>query len=187
MTRGAATAARRLAHALLEGVDPHAEAPAAIRAALARVRKFLVDDPGARTFLAHPRVDRDAKERLLAVVVSDARDEGRVARLVRLLSSRGRLDLVPSIEENYIAQWNERRGVLAGEIVSPAPLDGAQVERVRAALSRVAGLTVELAARVDPSVVGGVLVRLQGRTLDGTARGRLQMLRARLHQAALVQ
>jgi F-type H+-transporting ATPase subunit delta len=69
-----------------------------------------------------------------------------------------------------------RRGVVAAQAVSAEPLSDGQ----RQALALALGGNVDLRARVDPAVLGGVLLRIGGLTFDGTVRARLAALRRRL-------
>ena len=69
------------------------------------------------------------------------------------------------------------------EAVSAVPLTEAQREALRDKLSAKLGKTILLENRIDPSVLGGVKLRYQGRELDGTAAGRLSSLRRALTQA----
>jgi F-type H+-transporting ATPase subunit delta len=64
--------------------------------------------------------------------------------------------------------------------VSAAPLEPEQLTALSSALGVALGAPVDLRARVDPAVLGGVVVNAAGRTYDGTVRGRLSALRRRL-------
>jgi len=180
-------AARRLARALLGSATTDPAAGQTIRAALGRACALLAEHPQARAFLSHPGVAVEAKERLLPILVGDEPAAAPVVRLVRALSARGRLDVLAEIEEAFVSQWNAQRGAVAVEVVSSAPLATAQVEAVTAALARATRMSVELSSSVDTEVVGGLIVKLNGRTLDGTVRGRLRALREHLRQAAIMR
>jgi F-type H+-transporting ATPase subunit delta len=182
--RQTGAAARRFAQALLEVADVRPNDPAAIRNALAQVRAALGEHPEAHAFLTHPRVPAEAKERLVTALVNGGSGDEPVARLLSLLCARGRLDLLPAIEKAFVAQWNARRGVVEAEVVSSAPLAGEQMEALRVALAAATRMTVDLAASTEPDLLGGLMVKIQGRTLDGTVRGRLRTLKDHLRRAA---
>ena len=80
----------------------------------------------------------------------------------------------------YAKLWNAQRGVVAAEAVSAVPLDAAQTRDVAKALGAATGREVDLPARVDPRLLGGMLVKMEGRTYDGSVRGRLLALRRTL-------
>src|SRR6185369_14014800 len=98
-----------------------------------------------------------------------------------LLAERGRLDLLAAVAEAYARMHNAQKGVVRADVTTAVPVDAAQQAALQTALGQAAGAqAVELRAHVDPAVLGGVLVRMAGRTYDGTVRGRLSSLRARL-------
>ena len=84
------------------------------------------------------------------------------------------------MEQSYTHQWNERRGAITAQAVTATPLDPALERRLEEAIHKTTGLTAELRAEVDPAILGGVLLKMGGRTYDGTVRGRLRALRRTL-------
>jgi F-type H+-transporting ATPase subunit delta len=178
----AAGSARRYARALLDVAVERGD-PAAVRRDLGAIASALAAHGGLRAVLVHPAVASGRKK-----AVCRALFEGKVEelslRLLDLLAERGRLDLLPGIERSYAALFNERRGVVAAEAVTAVPLEDAQGAALEEAIRRATGKGVELAAGVDPSVLGGVLLRMGGRVYDGTVRTRLRALRERLRGGA---
>jgi F-type H+-transporting ATPase subunit delta len=74
--------------------------------------------------------------------------------------------------------------VTAAEAVSAVELPPPQTTALASALGKVAGGEVELRSRVDPQVLGGLVVRMGGKTYDGSVRGRLAALRETLQGRA---
>jgi F-type H+-transporting ATPase subunit delta len=93
---------------------------------------------------------------------------------------RDRVEILETRAEEYAQALNARQGRISAEAVTAVSLDAAQKDALAAALCTSIGKTVELQARVDEAVLGGVLVKVGGRTYDGTLRARLASLRARL-------
>lgn len=179
--RGSSRAlARRYARALLEVVVEKGADPGALRDELGRADRLLLGSPELARVLLHPAVSAERKKKVLAALWEKARPSPLLARLADVLVDRDRLALLPGIAAAYAERWNERRGVMAAEAVSAAELTATQQDALVGALKRLSGQGVELAARVDPEVLGGLLVRMGGKTYDGTVRGRLRALRERL-------
>jgi F-type H+-transporting ATPase subunit delta len=176
---GGAAAARRYARALLEVAKEKKQAQA-IKDELAAVVNLVSGHGDLAAVVAHPAVSAERKRKLMAAVAEKARLGDLMARLLALLGERDRLEQLPAIAEAYTKLWNEERGVVAAEVVSATPLDEAQAGAVAQALGRLTGGAVDLRARVDPALLGGVQVRMQGRTYDGSVRARLAALRRRL-------
>ncbi len=106
-----------------------------------------------------------------------------VVRALQLLATRGRLVLLPAVAEEYALALLRSAGVEPAQIVTAAPLPAAEQERVKRALEGALKTGVEMQASLDPELLGGVLVKIGGRHFDGTLRGRLAALKARLAPA----
>ena len=78
-----------------------------------------------------------------------------------------------------------RNRVIHATATSAAPLGPDEVRALTARLEQLTGGRVELATDVDPSLLGGVVVRLGDRLIDGSVRGRLERLRSQLVSGAL--
>ena len=153
--------------------------PAALRRELAETVALLAAHTELRAALEHPALQAEAKKKLVDAVWG-RRGSVLLARLLTLLAERGRMGLLPDIEQSFAALWNAQRGVVAAEAVSAVPLDEGQTSAVAAALRQATGKDVELRARADPALLGGLVVNMAGRTYDGSVRGRLRALRERL-------
>jgi F-type H+-transporting ATPase subunit delta len=181
--RATGAVARRYARALLDVAGP--QKAAALRAELDGWAALLRDQPDLLAALRHPGLSGDRKAKLLEALVAKAGVSELMGRLLSLLLERDRTGILPEIAAAYTALWNAARGAVAAEVVSAAPLDGPQRDAVRhAAAAAAGGREVELSARVDPALMGGVLLKMEGRTYDGTVRGRLKALRDRLRAGA---
>jgi F-type H+-transporting ATPase subunit delta len=96
-----------------------------------------------------------------------------------LIDQRRTRDL-EAIADCYQRLAEEAAGRVRGEVVSAAPLEGAQLDRLRAALARRTGRSVDLEVRVDPALLGGVVARVGDLVFDGSLRTQLAQLRASL-------
>ena len=178
MKRQSLAAARRYARALLDVAQDQAN-PAAVREELRALRRLLEQHAELAEALAHPALAAEKKRGVLGAAFAN-KLSGPVMRLLELLVERGRLGLLPAIESAYAALFNAQRGVAAAEAVSAVPLDAQDRHALKTALERASGLEIELATREDPALLGGLLVRVGGRSYDGSVRERLRALRERL-------
>jgi F-type H+-transporting ATPase subunit delta len=153
-----------------------------MRAALADA-VAAVATPALERVLGHPAVPAERKRAVLAAVLDRPADHLAV-RLAALLSERRRLALLPQIERSYVEQWNRRRGAVTAEVATASALAPAQEEALASALRRLGGRAVEVRGEVRPDLLGGVVVRMEGRVFDGSVRGRLRALRAALAERA---
>jgi F-type H+-transporting ATPase subunit delta len=173
--------ARRYARAALDAAQSRgADAPAALRTDLLTLVGLVERHPPLRAALVDPRVGPDARRRLLEAVCEKARLSELTRRVVALLIAHDRLSLLPSLAAACGEELNARQGILAAEATCAAPLSEAQRRALARALGKASGLAVELRSHVDPEVLGGLRVRMGGRTYDGTVRAHLTALRRSL-------
>jgi F-type H+-transporting ATPase subunit delta len=147
---------------------------------LRQTLELLEGAPELQRVLADPLLPTPRKRALAEEVFTRAKASPLLVRLLGLLVEAGRTDLLPGIEEAFRQAWNAERGVAEAEAVTAVELDEKQREALTQALAGVSGHDVDLRTRLDPRVIGGVLVRMAGKSYDGTVRGRLKAMRARL-------
>lgn len=101
--------------------------------------------------------------------------------LFRLLRQKRRLALGPSIASYFGEIWDAERGVVRAELRTAVAVPEERQEQIAADLAlRGGGGTVMLTSTVDPELLGGAVVRVGDRLIDGSTRTRLRALRAQL-------
>jgi F-type H+-transporting ATPase subunit delta len=187
--------ARRYARALLDVVTRKGQAPAKdiedllpepeqgadqLANELRDSVSLLEQVPELGRALRDPLLGASRKKELVEAVWTKAGATPLLLRLLALLAAHGRLDLLGEIEEEFRRALLAERGVLEAEAVAATELPAAQREALSAALAGLSGREVDLRARQDGRLIGGVLVRMAGKSYDGTVRGRLRALKSRL-------
>lgn len=104
--------------------------------------------------------------------------------LLLLVLRRRRLTQVSNIYAEFRRLYNRRAGIVEATAVSATPLSDADVEVLRERLAATVGGKLELTLQVDPTLIGGLYVRIGDRLIDGTVRGRLERLRNTLIASA---
>ncbi|SOZ13340.1 membrane-bound ATP synthase, F1 sector, delta-subunit [Cupriavidus taiwanensis] len=120
-------------------------------------------------------------ELFLSVLKSPVSDEAR--RFVKLLVENGRLTVMPDIAEQFHALKNAREGSSDVEITSAFPLEDGQLNDLVAALERKFGRKLYAHVAVDPSLIGGVSVKVGDEVLDTSVRARLAAMQTALTAA----
>jgi F-type H+-transporting ATPase subunit delta len=138
----------------------------------------LADSSELRTVLEHPAIAPEKKRAVVAQVWKGEHEL--VRRLAVLLAQRERLDLARELARVYSQLWNAHRGVVEAEALTVQPLSETQARSLSDSLRRLTGREVELVSMVAPEILGGVVVRLEGKVYDGSVRGKLRALRERL-------
>ncbi len=153
------------------------------RRELATAADILGDERMLRV-LTNPALPLEARDALVTDTLGPQVSRP-VLNIVRLLLRRGRIELLPRIAAEFKRLDDRRVGVTPATATSAAPLEP---DEVRALTSRLELLTrgrVELDLQVDPAILGGLVVRVGDRLIDGSVRGRLERLRSRLVSGAL--
>lgn len=135
--------------------------------------------PAMAAAVRDPTLPRSAPLDVLLETVGEFIDrDGR--NLLRLLAERRRLALLPAIATvfNDLRADDERRGTV--HVASARPLSAEQEERLRRTLETSLDRRVTLACEVDDALLGGAVIRIGDRVIDGSALGRLRELADRL-------
>jgi F-type H+-transporting ATPase subunit delta len=176
--KGAEVVARRYARALLDVAEEKGDA--SLREELDELARLFAEHAELRTVLLHPAIPAEKKREVVAALWRKERPSELLQRLVGLLVERDRMELLPLIAKAYGRLWNAQRGIVEAEAVSAFAMEPSDTHALSAAVGRVLGKQVELRDQVDPSLMGGLLLRMEGRVYDGSVRARLRALRERL-------
>jgi F-type H+-transporting ATPase subunit delta len=101
-----------------------------------------------------------------------------------LLIENHRMPVIFRIRDEYERLWDEENRTLPVEITSAIALDEATTESLGKTIGERAGRKVTLAARVDPDILGGIIIRVGNSILDASIRNRLEQLRRHVAQGA---
>ena len=153
------------------------------RADLDTAAGVLADSRDLAPILANPALPpeqrRDVASRVFAGLAEKPRN------LVLLLVQRGRIEQLPRVAEQFRRLDDERQGIVHATATSAAPLTDTEVRALTARLEQMTGGRIALRTDVDESLLGGLVVRVGDRLIDGSVRGRLERLRNQLASGAI--
>ncbi len=175
------TVARRYAKALFglqeaAEIGRTAEALRLLADAFTASREF-------RALLLSPVFTREQKEAVVTRLAVKAKCLPITVRFLSHVVRKNRIALIREINEAFgkLADQASNRKIV--QVSAARPLAAAQKTELRAKLAKVTGSKIDLAVRVDPSVIGGLEIRIGSTVYDGTIRGQLSRLRATLAKA----
>jgi len=137
----------------------------------------LTSDPRVASALANPRLPARAREQLLEMLPEAATQ---TRNLLRLLLERRRIAVLPKVLEHYDRQVDRDAGVVRAEVITAIPVDERLEGAIRQTLAQRFGSAVQTFFRQDPSIIGGLVIRIGDRVIDTSVRTRLEQLRAAL-------
>lgn len=145
---------------------------------------YVDRSPGLARFFSSPLVDEDARVRVIEEAFRGKASDLLVDSL-QVINRKGRLGSFRSIVEAYRALYRERRGVVDVHVKSAVPLSEALRARLTAVLASLTRKTPALIEKVDPSLLGGLVVEIDdGRKFNGSVAFRLHDLSEVLIQRA---
>jgi F-type H+-transporting ATPase subunit delta len=138
------------------------------------------DGSDLKTVLTNPAFDVATRKRIVIQVGNTQQLSVLTIHFLSLLLERDRLAEVAGIVSGYRRLLNEAKGRVEAKVVSAAALEPALAERVRAQLRGISGKDVVMSQEVDPSLLGGMTVELEGKVYDGSVRTQLEKMKQRI-------
>jgi ATP synthase F1 delta subunit len=154
----------------------------AIRDQLGQFVDALRDNRDLQLFLFSPYFSSAEKIEGLKRAVSDAEPE--LLNFLELLLEKHRMPAIFRIRSNYDALWDKENKRLGVTVTSAVELDPEIVKRIGSEIEEQTGDTVELQSKVDPDILGGLVVQVGNLVLDTSIRNRLEKLRKSVASAA---
>jgi len=174
------TAATRYARALLEVAVKEKADLDQVERELGSVVDLFTQHKTLSQVLLNPVVPVPRKRAAMDALTSRGKLLPMVAKLLGLLAERDRLVLLPDLLNAYRDRLLEFRNVIRAEITTTTALPGDRVKAIEQSLARASGRTVNLSARVDPGIIGGVVTRIGSTIYDGSVTRQLQRMKEKL-------
>lgn len=176
--------ARRYAVALFE----HASRRGAldrVEADLGATVELFRRERAFRDFMLSPEVLDEHKSEILGRALG-SRLSPIALNFLHLLLKKRRFDHLEEIHSSLAEQLDAHRGVLKAGVTTAVELRPELGERLRSRLAALTGKTIEIAYRVDPALIGGVVVVLHDQLIDSSVRRELDRLREELLQVRVI-
>ena len=176
-----AVAQRMYARALFEAAREEGRLDR-VASDLGAIADAIEEVPELRSFLRNPEVEPAGKAEALSEIASGA-DE-LVHNFVRLVAEKGRAGELGVMRDELEALVARVEGRLAVELQTAEELSDQEATSIVAMIEQASGRTVEATRSVDPSLVGGIVLKVGSFRVDGSIRGRLERLH---HELATTQ
>ena len=127
-----------------------------------------------------------AKEKKeIAVKIFSGKISSITMNFLMMVLDKRRQSYLESILEEYKDMANEVKNIIKGDLVSAQEVPAAEIKSLAEKLSASTGKTVQLKQTVDPSLLGGIKIRIGDQIMDGTIAKKLEMLKMQLKQAKI--
>ncbi|WP_309089612.1 F0F1 ATP synthase subunit delta [Phenylobacterium sp.] len=156
---------------------------AAVEADLKSLRAAIVESRDLRVLLASPQFGAEDKRKGLTAIADKAKFDPTTKKFLGLIAASGRASALPDAILGFERLAAAARGAVSAEVVTAVPLSSAQAKGVAAALRQALGKDPEITTRVDPSLLGGIKVKVGSRLFDASLRSKLDSLKFALKRA----
>lgn len=167
--------AARYASALYDLADEQGKLDA-VADDLRRLRSLTSEVPDLQRILRGVVIDRSQQMSAMNAVMDDMKADSLTRQFVGVLAGNHRLNALVEVSTAFLARLAEKRGEVVAQIVSARPLSEGQKAKLTEALKRKAGAKVVVDARVDESLIGGLVVRVGSVLFDGSLKTKLMRL-----------
>ncbi len=153
-----------------------------VGADLDRFQALLDESEDLRRLVASPVFSAEEQQKAIGAVAAKAGVSGTVANFLQVIARNRRLFALPGMIRAFRAMAAEHRGEVTAEVTSAHALTAAQEEELKSALKGVTGKTVSIVVTVDPSILGGLIVKIGSRQIDTSLRTKLSTLKLALKE-----
>jgi F-type H+-transporting ATPase subunit delta len=147
-----------------------------VEASLATLKAALAESDELRRVATSPVIGRAAAGKALAATAEALKLDPLTTRFLGVLAHNRRLTQLDPIIAAFSRLAAAHRGETTAEVVSAHPLDKAQVQALKARLKTQLGREVAVDLAVDPAILGGLIVKVGSRQIDGSIRTKLNNL-----------
>ena len=173
MASVASTYARAFADVVFSA---HLDANRAV-AGLREIARLLAESADLRRVWEYPAVPADQKRRLLDAIVQREGIDKPVRNLVAVLIDHRRVQFLPRIIEQLEKELDARMGFAEAQISSARELSEAEKRALEVEIEKTTGKKVRARYALDPSLLGGAMVRVGSTIYDGSVKGQLEKIR----------
>ena len=153
-----------------------------IREQLGQFADALAENRDMQLFFFSPYFSSAEKQDGLKKAIADAEPE--LVNFLELLTEKHRMPVLFRIRRQFDSLWDKENKRLGVTVTSAVELDPEVAQRIGSEIEQQTGETVELQSRVDPDILGGLVLQVGNMVLDTSIRNRLEKLRKSVAQAA---
>lgn len=145
--------------------------------------RLMTESPDLQRLVRSPVFSAEEQQRAVGAILDRAGLTGLAANFIRLVASKRRLFALPDMMRSFRARVAAHKGVVPAEVRLAEPPSERVLADIKAALRDVARAEVDLDVKIDPALIGGLVVRMGGRMVDASLRTRLNGIRLAMREA----
>ncbi len=174
--------ADRYVGAIFDLAQENANALGAFESFFTALEALIEKDGAVMEAFANPTASRKSKAALAKEIAALLKAGTEQSNFLQLLATNNRLGFIPSIISAFRARYAAHKGEVVLEITTARPADKATLGSIQAAVEKETGKTTVLETKVDPSILGGIVIKLGSTLLDCSLEGQLARMEQSLKQ-----
>ncbi len=143
---------------------------------LESLKGLIAESSDLEKLLHSPVIDGDEKMRAMNTILERGGANSLTRRFIGVVAANNRLLVLADMISAYLAELSHRRGEITAEVTSARPLKDDQLQQLTESLRAKLGGKVAVEPSVDPSLIGGLVVRVGSRMIDASLKTKLQRL-----------
>ena len=151
----------------------------AILGQMQEIKEIFRDNPDYLKLLSEPSVKKEERTELIEKAFG-AEAERYLVNFLKILCERNILREYEGCVEEFTKRYNADHGIVEALVTSAVDITADQKEALKAKLEKVSGKKISLTTKIDPTILAGIKVELEGVELDGTVSGRLNDISKKL-------
>lgn len=155
------------------------EAPAAL-AELGMIGKLMEESSDFRNLLLNPGFTDAERAQAIAGIAAKAGLSEKVVKFVTHITTARVIAALPEIIKIAVAIYQEKKNRAKAVVMTPVEISGDKQERLRSSLKNMVGKDIDMEFVLDPSLLGGVLVKVGSTMYDSSIKGQLRLLKDEL-------
>jgi F-type H+-transporting ATPase subunit delta len=172
---GSGALAARYAAALFELADEQKQVDQ-VAGDLTRLKAMIGGSADLQKLLRSPVISRESQGKAMAAVAAGAGFGDLAKRFVALVASNRRLFALADMIDAFLTELARRRGEIRAEVTAAQALTDKQQAALSESIRRVVGGKVAIDVKVDPALIGGMIVKVGSRMVDSSLKSKLQRL-----------
>lgn len=149
----------------------------AIGADLDRFDAMVRESPDLQRLVKSPAFTAEQQSAAIVALLDRAGIAGLAANFIRLVTSKRRLFALPDMIRAYRRLVAEAKGIVPAQVTLADQPSPAMLDEIRSALRGVAGKDVDVHVKIDPAIIGGLVVKIGSRMVDASLRTKLNSIR----------
>ena len=149
---------------------------------LGALESLIAESEDLRRLIGSPVFSTDEQLKAITAIADKAGLDGVFGNFLKVVASNRRLFALPGMIEAFRAIADDHKGIVTAQVTSAFKLTAAQEKDLKATLKDVAGKDVEIDLTVDPSLLGGLIVKIGSRQIDTSLRTKLSSMKLALKE-----